>query len=312
MTGLDPSRVAEVKADGLSGSTGVRASGYRITSDVVLTAEHATRNGTGISVRFNADQPDEWSAAASVMWSDTAEDGALLLLQLPAGAVSVAPVAYGRVTSQPGVIDTQAVGFPWWKLRGASAAGPLQASRYRDMHQAVCTISTLSNRRSNTLELSTSSPPGRHSQPGRSPWEGMSGAAVWAGNRIIGLIREHSLAEGPNHLTASRIERLIRKMPPSARQVIGATDPDLLPEVPDISTAPQRQAPTGNMRQDLYSTGRNLLVGGLAWFAGERHARRSGRQVTEAGRGHHMDSPADDPLSNMDSGDGSYTDFLDL
>jgi hypothetical protein len=313
MTGLDQSRVAEIIATGQVGSADARASGYRVTSALVLTSEHAVHGRTGISVRFNADQADEWSAPASVLWSDAVEDGALLLLQLPSNAMGVSAATYGRISDRPGVVEAQAVGFPWWKLRADSAAGVQSPSRYRDMHQALCTIATLSNSRSQTLELATS-PPERRGERGRSPWEGMSGAAVWAENRIVGVVREHALAEGPNHLTATRVERLIRAMLPEIQQAIGVVDPGGLAEVPETHATPRRpaSAPAGDsVRQDLRSTARDLAIGGLAWFAGKRSSHRPHHHAAEPGREDNTDGPAEDPLSAMD-GDGSWVDFLDI
>lgn len=304
MTGLDPSRVAEIQVIGPAGCADGRASGYRVTGTVVLTAEHAVRGRTGIIVRFDSDQVGEWSAQASVMWSDPAEDGALLVLQLPQPSASVAAAAYGRLGDRPAVIDAQAVGFPWWKLRTDPAAGARPLSRYRDMHHAVCTISALSNRRSHTLELDTS-PPDRRADVGRSPWEGMSGSPVWVRDRIVGVVREHALAEGPNHLTATRIDRLIRTMPPGIRQAIGVTEDrdvlDVLAGPPGLPATPAAD----NLRKDLIGAAQNTAIGVLAWFAGGRRPHR----VPAAGPEDRPDDPSDDPLSAMEGGDGSLLDF---
>jgi tetratricopeptide (TPR) repeat protein len=234
MTGLDPKRVAEVAVSGPPGTTDGRASGYRITTATVLTSEHAVRGRTAIEVRFDAGQASAWSTPASVAWADAAEDGALLTLELPPGTASIATVTYGYLGDRPAIVDAQAVGFPWWKLRADLSHGGKSPSFYRDMHQAICTVSSVSNRPSHTLELTTS-PPDRRRDENRSPWEGMSGAAVWIGNRIVGIVREHALAEGPNHLTATRIERLIGAMPPEIRRAIGVENPDV--EVIDVLDA---------------------------------------------------------------------------
>ena len=39
-------------------------------------------------------------------------------------------------------------------------------------------------------------PPASPGHQGLSPWEGMSGAAVWADGRIIGVVAEHHSSEG--------------------------------------------------------------------------------------------------------------------
>jgi hypothetical protein len=306
MTGLDPGRVAEIVVTGSAGERSGRTSGYRVTSEVVLTAEHAVRGRTDITVRFDADQATEWTVPASVMWSDPTEDGALLILGLPAGTAGVAASAYGRLGDRPAVIDAQAVGFPWWKLKVNQAAGEPVPS-YRDMHQADCLISALSNRRSHTLELATD-PPNQRPDPGRSPWEGMSGAAVWAGNRIVGVVREHALAEGPNHLTATRMDRLIRAMPPTIRQVIGVTGDEDIADVLDTAATVTGTPAAGNIKKSLVGTVQYTAVAVLAWLAGGRRPHRPDAHVPAAGYEDHAGASAEDPLSAM-HGDGSLLDF---
>jgi hypothetical protein len=309
--GLNPSRVAEVQSTGPAGSADGRASGYLVTGAVVLTAEHAVRGRTGITVRFNADQADEWSVPASVMWSDAGEDGALLRLGMPRGADSIASAAYGRIGDRAAVVDAVAVGFPWWKLRAGPAAGQQPSSRYRDMHQAVCTISTLSNRRSHTLELGTL-PPDRRRDAGRSPWEGMSGAAVWVGNRIVGVVREHALAEGPNHLTATRIDRLIRAMPPSVQRAIGVESSDDAVDVLDLLAVPPTPATApaaSSIGKDLVGAACNMAFAALGWFAGARRPRQPDHHVPQDGHGDGPDDWTGDSLSAMDGGDGPLLDW---
>ncbi|WP_143676019.1 NACHT domain-containing protein, partial [Streptomyces milbemycinicus] len=43
--------------------------------------------------------------------------------------------------------------------------------------------------------------------PGVSPWEAMSGAAVWSEGHLIGVVIEHHASEGLGRLTASRVDR---------------------------------------------------------------------------------------------------------
>ena len=74
------------------------------------------------------------------------------------------------------------------------------------MFHAVGTCAALSNRRSGTLEISVP-PPEHDPDPDASPWEGMSGAAVWSDGHIIGIVAEHHRAEGLAKLAASRVGR---------------------------------------------------------------------------------------------------------
>jgi hypothetical protein len=115
---------------------------------------------------------------------------------------------FGRVAERDAVLACSAMGFPWFKLRD-DPAQPLDdgsPSQYRDSAHAVGTIAVLANRRQGTLEVSVP-PPERDPDPERSPWEGMSGAAVWSGGRIIGLVADHHRSDGLGRLAATRVDR---------------------------------------------------------------------------------------------------------
>ena len=91
--------------------------------------------------------------------------------------------------------------------------------RYRDRHHAVGTIAALSNSREGTLEL-TVAPPERDPDPSHSPWEGMSGAAVWSAGRIIGVVARHHRSDGLTRLAAVRIDRVYEGLLPEGLSVL--------------------------------------------------------------------------------------------
>jgi tetratricopeptide (TPR) repeat protein len=199
-SGLDAHRVAEVIVTGPDGA-GRRGSGYRVASDVVLTAAHVVVNARAVHVRFDADTPGEWSVAAVDVVADPASDLAAVVIDAPA---AVPTCAFGRVGEGTDELVVQAVGFPRFKLKGyADSAGS-----YRDSHQAVGTVAPLSNRRSGRLEV-TLRPPAHDPDPLASPWEGMSGAALWAGRRIIGVVTDHHRSDGLGRLAAARVTALM-------------------------------------------------------------------------------------------------------
>ncbi len=66
-------------------------------------------------------------------------------------------------------------------------------------------MAVLSNRREGTLEF-TVPPPERDPDPRVSPWEGMSGAAMWVGDRIVGVIAKHHRSDGLGRLAAVRLD----------------------------------------------------------------------------------------------------------
>lgn len=64
--GIDAARVAEVIATVADTGIRRRGSGYRLSASAVLTAAHVIRDAQTILVRFNADQPDEWTTEGTV------------------------------------------------------------------------------------------------------------------------------------------------------------------------------------------------------------------------------------------------------
>ncbi|MFJ4470003.1 trypsin-like peptidase domain-containing protein [Streptomyces sp. NPDC089424] len=210
--GLDAARVAEVLVGGPRGQgrPGRRGSGYRVSGDCVLTAAHVVSGQVGsLRVRFDADLPGEWSAAARVLVLDEAADVALLeLADTPAGVPDADPPRYAAVPDADVVLPFSAMGFPRFKLRRDTAPVPGDGppGRYRDSCHVSGTVSVLSNRRAGTLELAVLVPPA-DVEPERSPWEGMSGAAVWCGGAVIGVVGVHHRADGLGRLAARRVER---------------------------------------------------------------------------------------------------------
>jgi hypothetical protein len=206
--GIDPGRVAEVLVGLGRHGPGRRGSGYRISSSAVLTAAHVVQDAVTVRVRFNADRQDEWSADGTVAWSDAFTDVAVVTVNREEEA-ALEPVLFGRVSERDAILACSAMGFPRFKLRDDSAR-PLDdgaLSQYRDSHHAVGTIAALSNRREGTLEVTVSPPERDPDYPGVSPWEGMSGAAVWSDGKIIGLIAEHHRSDGLGRLAATRVDR---------------------------------------------------------------------------------------------------------
>ncbi len=186
MTGLHRARVAELIVTTPDGRQ--RGSGYRVTTDAVLTAAHVLANAESVAVRFESDLPGEWTVQAASWWAGSSSDLALVTIS----GEPVEPALFGQVGDRAAVIDVQAVGFPLWKFR----------SDYRDAFHATGTVAVLSNWRSGTLEFSLSPAPD-------APWNGMSGAALWAGDRIVGVVTAHHPGDGPARLAATRIDQSV-------------------------------------------------------------------------------------------------------
>ncbi|MEU5208820.1 peptidoglycan-binding protein [Streptomyces sp. NPDC020742] len=200
MRGLQAERVAEiivVRHDG----TGRRGSGYLVRADTVLTAAHVVAGAQQIRVRSEKDGSVLWDGEAEVAWSDGNIDVAILALSTTPKALGrIRPAVFGAVREGDAGLRCSALGFPLFKRR-QDARGV-----YRDSFHARGGIALLTGRREGVLELRVQEPE-RDPDPWRSPWEGMSGAAVWAHGRIIGLITAHHRPEGLGSLTIRRADR---------------------------------------------------------------------------------------------------------
>ena len=214
--GLDPGRVAEVlvrRADG----TQWCGSGYRVNASLVLTSAHvvskeAPRQSASVRVRFNADKPDEWSTDVIQSWLATSGDVALLTI-VPRLKEYLDGTLFGSPGDRAAVLTVDAMGFPRFKLRQERAPDTKDSGQwlYRESCHIVGTVPVLSNRRSGSLELNVEAP-AADPDPKHSPWEGMSGAAVWCNGCIIGLVNEHHSREGLARLSAVRVDHWYKQL----------------------------------------------------------------------------------------------------
>ncbi|MEI5523613.1 trypsin-like peptidase domain-containing protein [Streptomyces brasiliscabiei] len=206
--GLSPERVAEIIVTLPNGGRGRRGSGYLVAPGKVLTAAHVVEDVRNVRVRFEADQLGERTVDAVVTWRHGGMDVAVLTLPLLLDSdPDPTPVSYGRVGERDTVLRCTALGFPRFKLRTDG-----DGSRFRDAEHAHATCAVLSNRREGTLDLCVTSPPADDPAPERDPWEGMSGAVVFAGRRLVGVVTRHHRSDGPGRIAASRVDRWAEKL----------------------------------------------------------------------------------------------------
>lgn len=239
MSGVVPAQVAEIIVE-LTGERRRRGSGYRVAPGAVLTAAHVVEDAVSVRVRFDADQASEWSTEAIWRWVDRSSDLAVLKIAPRQNEPMVVTARFGWISDRPAVLTARVVGFPRFKLKKDGIPGDADESTcYRDSHQADGSIAVLSNRRQGTLEITVPSPE-RDPDPTVSPWEGMSGAAVWVGDRIVGVIAEHHRADGLGRLAAARLNRTLEgfnlERRAELRALLGLTHmlPDVVP--PSAST----------------------------------------------------------------------------
>ncbi len=210
---MEPWRVAQIvtiSASEESAEAGVKrvlGSGFLVAPGIVLTAAHVLAGAAEVRVRLDVGQPAEISILADEWWADPAEHNGtdLGFVVIPAEKTAgrdVDPARFGRVSDGTAVLPVSAWGFPRHKLRSSTdSAG--HAEIFRDLDDVRARTPVAANRRQGTLAVYLDGP----LPAGDRPWEGMSGAAVWADGRIIGVLAEHHSAEGNGRLTARRIDR---------------------------------------------------------------------------------------------------------
>ncbi|MBL7494140.1 trypsin-like peptidase domain-containing protein [Frankia sp. AgB1.9] len=211
-------RVAEimvVRADP-SGEVRTRGSGYLVSPGWVLTACHVVRGAVSIAVWLGAPAAlvAEEGEAVEVKRVLTVPDADLALLPVrgQAGETAAEPALFGRLNRDAGPpVPAAAAGCPRFTLRPAPGRDGVLL---RELAYAIGGIAALSDAKTGRFAFVVDAPPAPESgTAGHSPWEGMSGAAVWAGNRLIGVVGQHHPREGLATLTFRPIERLFGPAP---------------------------------------------------------------------------------------------------
>lgn len=199
MAGLAPERLVLVKTT-LTGAAGTSYSigtGYLLTSDLVLTASHVVPESEVTQLEVRTDDPAQWlPVAPQPVWRDAVLDAALLRLQAPLPDlpdVSWAEAAFdddavwhSSAYPRAGTVDHE--GKTVWKTVGLS--GKLQAlgGGGQGMRE---------------LELTVDAP------PPADEWAGISGAPVFVGDRLAGLVKEVPKSFGGGRLAAVPASQLL-------------------------------------------------------------------------------------------------------
>jgi hypothetical protein len=194
-----------------------RGSGYLVAPGRVLTAAHVLAGASVVRVLLDVGQPTEVSVRAEGWWADpkgsNGTDLAVVMIAADATAGrAVEPARFSRISDGTAIFPVQAFGFPASKFRpGPADEG--EPGLVRDLDQVSGHVPVAANRRQGTLAVYLDDPPPATRGPGGpSPWAGMSGAAVWAADRIVAVLAEHHPSEGTGRLTARRIDRAYEQL----------------------------------------------------------------------------------------------------
>jgi WD40 repeat protein len=220
------------------------ASGLLIGGRQVLTAAHVVQGAKAVSVRRPRDQaPRRADLEAALIGEPDGFD--LAILDVPEGELlGPVPVALvNRDVSRGEYVEGWAVGYPEFQELARDARG----RSIRETAEVEGEIPPLSNLRERLLSLQVNiRPEGKHPplpRTGRldeSDWAGMSGAAVFTSDLLLGVITEHSRSRGASDLTVLPLDWLLEsekapRNPTEWWERLGVGSPDHLLSVPTRS-----------------------------------------------------------------------------
>ena len=188
-------------------------SGFRLGGRLVLTAAHVVAGAAaaGITVRGPDKVPQPARVVDGLAGDPDTVDLALLELCDQTAELPPPPVAVvDRDAAVPVPVEgCWAVGYPLFQEIPSAAGGVV-----RETAQVWGMVLPAENLVGGLLSLQvTSAPralPPRHEALGQSQWSGMSGAAVLAGERLIGVVSEHAPRRGESTITVTPLASLGR------------------------------------------------------------------------------------------------------
>ena len=209
-------------------------SGFRLGGRLVLTAAHVVTGAAaaGITVRGPDKVPHPARVVDGLAGDPDTVDLALLELRDQTVGLPAPPVAAVDRDALVPVEGCWVVGYPLFQ-EVESAAGVV-----RETAQVWGMILPAENLVGGLLSLQvTSAPralPPRQEALGQSRWSGMSGAAVLAGERLLGVVSEHAPRRGESTITVTPLASLGRLPAAPAAQWWAhlATDPRRLIMLP--------------------------------------------------------------------------------
>ena len=199
---LQFSRVAQLTLPLVTGGTRV-GSGFLLAERLVLTAGHIADDELDGPIRVSLPYVAA-SATGSTVWSGSGAglDAALIELDRPPTGPQLTQwrsVRWGRLTGQQPGVPAMAVGFPW-VLRGDDG------QRVPDQVAGRINPGAAMGQRYD-LNVEGAHPLSRARD--RSPWSGLSGAALFSGNLLIGVLVMDTPGFQAARLTAEPVWRLL-------------------------------------------------------------------------------------------------------
>jgi tetratricopeptide (TPR) repeat protein len=252
-------------------------SGLLIGGQVVLTAAHVVVGARAVVVRTSDKR--ELPAVLDPAWVGDPGRCDLALLEVTelAAGFDFLPIALidRRSSSTALVENCTSIGFPVFAEELDEHGRSVRKAK-----QVGGWIAPLSRLDDGLLSLEVTATPRELPAAGTtlddSPWSGMSGAAVLAGDRLVGVVSEHSTRRGPSDITVTPLDFLSDpdRITGDWWERLGVTDPSALPKLPSpagaLDTGPQEQrkrrvrySPAGGGHVDRYFAGRETELSRL-------------------------------------------------
>lgn len=201
-------RVVEVRAHAAIGRVKV-GSGFLLGPDLVLTAGHVVFSGTGSPVErvdCRLATPGGGWLTGRVIWPAARGDLDVALIEITDKSQRgrrVGTARLGRLTGQTGPVRCEAIGFP---------SVLYKRGRRRETDHLVGHINPgaglVEGRYLFNLDDSSPEPPKDSSS--ESPWAGMSGAALFSEELLIGVVVIDTAKFGAKVLTAVPMSRVVK------------------------------------------------------------------------------------------------------
>ena len=202
-------RVVEIEADLGEGSNPRWRYGSGLLSGdrFVLTAAHVVQAAVTVTVR--GWDKHGWSAALDAALIGDPDLLDLALLDVPGIPEPLPYLVIARVNRDIGagefIDDCWAVGYPVFQeiKRDGRSRSTRVSAQFRGQIPLLAGLGDDLG----LLSLQVTAPP-REEKLGQSEWSGMSGAAVFTGDKLLGVIGEHALQRGPSDITLTPLDRL--------------------------------------------------------------------------------------------------------
>lgn len=243
---LEPDRITEIWAKE-PGERGIVGSGYLVDSRRVLTAGHVVEHATGRRCEVRPLGRADWQGA-SVIWckeGNAGLDAAVLQLDTAVEGLDRAPL--GRfATTRP--CECWAAGFPCAQKKR------LGQREVFDLEHVRGEVRPLTGRKAGSLTVHIHGSVPIREGSGASPWAGISGAALFAGGLLTGVV-----IVDPAHFRGDRLEAvpltaLIRE-PGFRAALTGKSSPAL-----DLATVEDRGWVTSTIGNIQTSTSMQLAA----------------------------------------------------